>query len=269
MSAIVINGTLVHYEAWGRGSPLILVHGWLGSWRYWMQTMEALATDYRTYALDLWGFGDSSKEARYYNIASYVQLLDEFMEQMGIESAPLVGHAIGGVAALILASRRPERVKRLVTIGLPMRVEAVGSPLRALDGVPASHLARRRPNQAWARKLLSLGKITYAEVANETSKADPAAIAASIQSLAAVDLGRELRRVKVPVLALFGKDDPLILGASTPPLHQVRSIVLENSRHFPMLEEPAQFHRLLRDFLVDAEDLDDLEVKAMWHRRTH
>ncbi|MDH4138550.1 MAG: alpha/beta hydrolase, partial [Anaerolineae bacterium] len=38
MSAIVIDGGLIHYESWGRGSPLILLHGWLGSWRYWMPT---------------------------------------------------------------------------------------------------------------------------------------------------------------------------------------------------------------------------------------
>ena len=61
MSAIVIDGGLVHYEAFGRGKPVLFLHGWLGSWRYWMRTMEEAADKYRTYALDLWGFGDTDK----------------------------------------------------------------------------------------------------------------------------------------------------------------------------------------------------------------
>ncbi|HDN79852.1 MAG TPA: alpha/beta hydrolase, partial [Chloroflexi bacterium] len=59
MSAIVIDGGIIHYEVIGRGRPLIFIHGWLGSWRYWMGSMEELSPYFRTYALDLWGFGDS------------------------------------------------------------------------------------------------------------------------------------------------------------------------------------------------------------------
>ncbi len=57
MSAITIENDLVHYEVLGRGRPVILVHGWLGSWRYWVPAMQQLSSKYRTYALDLWGFG--------------------------------------------------------------------------------------------------------------------------------------------------------------------------------------------------------------------
>ena len=45
MSAIVIENGLVHYEVIGRGKPVIFLHGWLGSWRYWMGTMEALVAE--------------------------------------------------------------------------------------------------------------------------------------------------------------------------------------------------------------------------------
>jgi len=55
MSAVVLDGGIVHYEAFGRGKPILFLHGWLGSWRYWMPTMEAVSDKNRTYALDLWG----------------------------------------------------------------------------------------------------------------------------------------------------------------------------------------------------------------------
>ncbi|HET9433568.1 MAG TPA: alpha/beta fold hydrolase, partial [Chitinophagaceae bacterium] len=59
MSALIIDGDVVHYEAFGRGKPVLFIHGWLGSWRYWVPTMQAISDKYRAYALDLWGFGDS------------------------------------------------------------------------------------------------------------------------------------------------------------------------------------------------------------------
>src|SRR5690606_23473187 len=84
MSAITIEGDLIHYEVLGRGRPVILVHGWLGSWRYWVPAMSQVSMKYRTYALDLWGFGDSGKDARHYDFASQVALLDQFMNRLGI-----------------------------------------------------------------------------------------------------------------------------------------------------------------------------------------
>ncbi|SRR5258706_11925765 len=68
MSAITIENDLVHYEVLGRGRPVIFVHGWLGSWRYWVPTMQQLSMKYRTYALDLWGFGDSGKGNNRYSL---------------------------------------------------------------------------------------------------------------------------------------------------------------------------------------------------------
>ena len=88
MSAVVIDGGLVHYEAFGRGNPPVLfLHGWIGSWRYWMSTMEAISDKHRTYALDLWGFGDSDKSRPRYDIKDYIALIDNFADNMGIRNA--------------------------------------------------------------------------------------------------------------------------------------------------------------------------------------
>ena len=90
MSAVVISGGLVHYEAFGRGKPVVFVHGWLGSWGCWLGTMEALASRHRTYALDFWGFGESDKRRASYNISDFVSLVDQFMERLGIQRAPVM-----------------------------------------------------------------------------------------------------------------------------------------------------------------------------------
>lgn len=270
MSAVVIDGAVVHYEVWGRGRPLILLHGWLGSWRYWMQTMESLASGCRTYAIDLWGFGDSAKHKARYNMVSYVRLLNDFMNAMGIEQASCIGHALGGAVALIFASRRPERVEKLVTVSTPLQATAISPRLRSFSNTIASQVVLKQDN-AWIKRLLSLAKADQSEITNEAAKADPDALSESMRSLAVVDLLKEFNRVKSQQLSVLGHQDPLINAELTTKLndnrYNARAIVLSNSRHFPMLEEPPQFHRLMRDLLIDDIPLAKLEVKSMWHRR--
>ncbi len=120
MSAITLENDLVHYEVLGRGRPVIFVHGWLGSWRYWVPAMQQLSAKYRTYALDLWGFGDSGRNAKNYDFKDQVELLHEFMEKLGITKAALVGHSLGAAICLRYASLYPDRAPRLALISAPL-----------------------------------------------------------------------------------------------------------------------------------------------------
>ncbi len=97
-------------------SPLILLHGWLGSWRYWMPTMEELSEQHRTYALDLWGFGDSDKSTDRHGVDKYVNLLKDFMDELGVAPAALVGHSLGGFVALEFALKYPDKLAALVLV---------------------------------------------------------------------------------------------------------------------------------------------------------
>ncbi|HEX7432457.1 MAG TPA: alpha/beta fold hydrolase, partial [Anaerolineaceae bacterium] len=108
MSVIVLDQEILHYEVLGHGRPIIFLHGWVGSWRYWIPTMQAVCVSFRAYALDLWGFGDSAKNAHRYTLDQQVVLLDRFMEQMGIGRVALVGHGLGAVIAMLYTLNRPE-----------------------------------------------------------------------------------------------------------------------------------------------------------------
>src|SRR5258708_577942 len=132
MSAITIENDLVHYEVLGRGRPVIFVHGWLGSWRYWVPTMQQVSVKYRTYALDLWGFGDSGKDASHYTFKDQVQLLHDFMEKLGITKAALIGHSLGAAVCLRFATQYPDRAPRVALINPPLY------DLGGLDDLPIS-----------------------------------------------------------------------------------------------------------------------------------
>jgi len=261
MSAIVVEGGLIHYEAFGRGQPVIFIHGWLGSWRYWMRTMEALVPDYRAYALDLWGFGDSDKSKERYSVADYTTLLYNFMDQLGITSASLVGHALGAIVALNFAAKHQAIVSRLAIVSLPLTPDTISG--RLLDFANHSVLAK----MLWRRQ------ITHEEVQQETEKVAKNAIALSVQSVIEVDAQVLIDQVRQPTLVIYGEKDNVVDPAPTANLNNrrpsMRPIGLAASRHFPMLEEANKFNRLLKDFLaLEEDDLSTLELKEEWKRRT-
>lgn len=260
MSAIILWDEIVHYEVLGRGRPVIFLHDWVGSWRYWIPCMQATSTSFRTYALDLWGFGDSGKNPAYYSLEQQVGLIDEFMAKMGIARAALVGHGLGAIIAMLYASRRPQMVDRLMAVGLPVGEGALNARLRLGQ---AAELAE------WL-----LGRSPAYEAAwMDAPKVDTRAILLSLASLEMMDLKHTLDQLSTPCLLVYGQADALV---QAPPLEalallpqQAHAILFEQSGHFPMLDEPSKFNRLLNDFLSlpSGESPRQLQLKEEWKRR--
>ncbi len=263
MSAVIIEGKLVHYEAIGRGQPVIFVHGWLGSWRYWMTAMDDLSERYRAYALDLWGFGDTDRRQDAYSLSAYVDQVEQFVEEMGLFRTALVGHGLGGVVAIRLAARIPERVDRLVAISTPLTGSAIAPPLATFSNHQSGD---------WISRILGRRQAAYPEVQMEATKTDLGAVIRSVQSVRAEDLLSDLESLTMPVLLVYGKNDPLI----RPPEDHWTSrweeniylVSLEDSSHFPMLEEATRFTRLLRQFMALGSGVEALEIREEWRRRT-
>jgi len=256
MSAVIIEHDLVHYEAVGRGRPVVFVHGWIGSWRYWWSTMQAIAAfQFRAYALDLWGFGDSGKRRERYDFDSYVRQLGDFMEQLGLPAATLVGHSLGAAVVLRYACEQPEWVDRVMTVGLPVPGRLGVNPSAFL-----SRLTGRRSDSG------------HPEVDTETAKTDDVALVTSTQTLLSLDLSPDIQECPRPHLLVYGAKDPLIPqpGDGWRARHDcgLRQVNLDQSRHFPMLDETSKFTRLLMDFIDAGDDLDAIELKDQWRRRT-
>jgi pimeloyl-ACP methyl ester carboxylesterase len=261
MSALVLDNGIVHYEYFGRGRPLIFIHGWIGSWRYWVPAMDALSHDYRVYAFDLWGFGDSDKSERRYDVDAYVNLLDTFVRELGIRGPiPIVGHALGAAVAVAYALKHPHQVDRLLAVSLPLEGASINR--RLLNG-SASLLDRvfgRTPTNG------------YATLEDEAKRAAPAAVHDSVESVVRLNLRERLPTLRTPLLALYGENDSVIQPPTT---HDgngrdlgayVRVLHMPNTRHFPMLDHSGQFNRLLLDFL-HTDDLHSVALKNYWQRR--
>ena len=259
MSAILLDGGIVHYEVIGRGRPIIFLHGWVGSWRYWMPAMQTASTGFRAYALDMWGFGETARDAARYGIDKQVLLLDHFLQELGIGKVAIVGHGLGALVGLLFTMRYPTVVDRMMAVEVPFEPGAINGRLRN---------ASLQELTDWL-----LGKDTAFEPARTDGlKADPLAISASFNSPDLFNLSHRLGSMHNPCLLVYGQNDPAITAPAFAPTSapiNMHTVILEQSAHFPMLDDPARFNRLLTDFLAldPSESPRDLQMKEEWRRR--
>ncbi len=273
MSAIHLDNRLAHYEIVGRrGQPIIFLHSWLGSWRYWLPTMEHLSDRYRTYALDFWGFGESDRRGSEYSLDGFVAMLLQFIETLGLSRVNLVGHGLGGMVAVRAAGQRPDLFPRLTIVTTPLYGAQVQAAFRG--GGLSRLLGRPNPTNAWARLARDM-KIDdhqiHREIIEDTDGLSEAVVEQVGAAIMQADLREDLGRLRVPLLGIYGQRDMIVgpeqaalLREDHPTFQQ--PLCLPKSSHFPFLDQPNVFNRALTDFL--ASDLtDQVRVKHEWRRR--
>nr|WP_210396967.1 alpha/beta fold hydrolase [Motiliproteus sediminis] len=134
----------LHYKELGQGDPLLILHGLFGTLENWGGQIKALSGQFRVFAIDLRNHGRSpwSEQMDYPSLSAD---LIAFMDQHGIERAAVLGHSMGGKAAMQLALDHPERVSRLLVVDIaPVRYPPGHNEVfDGLFGVDLAHLASR------------------------------------------------------------------------------------------------------------------------------
>ena len=220
--------------------------------------MQITSTSYRAYALDLWGFGDTTHNTLNYSLEQQASLLDRFLNEMGIGKIALVGHGLGALVGMSFATRFPQSVDRMMAVSCPLDYQAVNARLRSATPTELTEWLSNRTPEATAALA-------------DASKADAKAIADSLVGLQANNVFNSFRALNIPCLLVYGDKDPAIVipdgeySLSTL-THQVE---LENSGHFPMIDETSRFNRLLTDFLAldSGTSPRELQMKEEWRRR--
>lgn len=262
MSSITTDQGIVHYEVYGRGKPVILLHGYQGSWGLWQQTMAYLGAFYRTYAMDFWGFGESGTRLGTFEVKDFTSLVNQFMEQLGIAQAPLVGHSMGGTVSLMTALQYPERVQKVVVVGSPI----VGSSLfffpkvfgyRPVGWVMYHNLWVYKSFYRLLAPVYSKDRNWAEMMDRDVSRTTLEAFFASIGSLRRTDLRPNLGQINIPVLGMYGAKDIVVSPKQWKPLQEgcarARIEYFPNAGHFIMLDEPTEFSQKLKAFLDEEQ----------------
>jgi pimeloyl-ACP methyl ester carboxylesterase len=221
--------------------------------------MESLSRSYKAYALDFWGFGESGKQGGDFAVEDYVEMVDQFMERLGIEQAPIIGHSMGGTVSLSLALDHPERAQKVAVVGSPVVGDGLALLLRLAARLslarPAYRLLLAMPLSVrfFSPLLARDWKTWYEMFERDLSRTTLESFHYSIASLRRTDLRPRLKEIRVPALGIYGRADRIVnpgqgeVLAQGAPLAQIR--YFERSGHFPMLDEPDRFYQTLCEFL--------------------
>ncbi|MET0207053.1 MAG: alpha/beta hydrolase [Thermoleophilaceae bacterium] len=225
----------LHVAEAGDGEPLVLLHGWPQHWYMWREVIPRLATHARVICPDLRGFGWSAVPAGGYDKETMAGDVLALLDALGLERVKLAGHDWGGWIGFLLAMREPERVERLLALGIP-------TPWRGRDPRGVLALWRLAYQLALSTPRLGGGPATRAITAL-TPRDTRGALAGEdlavftdrltgergratellyrtfvLRELVPVALGRySPAQLRVPTLLLFGERDVVI------PVRSVRS----------------------------------------------
>jgi pimeloyl-ACP methyl ester carboxylesterase len=257
------------------GPPIVLLHGFSGSIRWWDGMVDELAREHRVIRFDLLGHGGSEKPSGGYSMEEQARLVALALNELGVEGATVAGHSMGATVAVALAEEASELVDKIVVVDEgPDNTYADVPFLAKLGFVPVIGQALNR--------LVTDGMIrdgfedsTFApgyDLADGFEDPDQViedframTYTAFDQSASAEDdysgetpLDQRLISAAVPVLVIFGSEDQSYDADENLTAYQdvpgVRTAKIEGAGHSPNVEKPAETARLILEFAGDPGD---------------
>lgn len=265
------RGRRVSYTVRGEGTPVLLVHALhpSASSYEWRSNVDVLGQRYRVYTVDLLGFGRSDRPALRYSARLYLSLLSDFARQVIGRPTALVTSGLSGAYGIALAAENPERFPVLCVVCpagvLRQEAERGSDASRLLLDAPLlgtaafNTMVSRQSLTSFLRRVYyadrfvtpELVDVHYATSHQPGARHAPAALIARQLDL---DVRRELRRLTVPMLAVWGEQ------AELSPVEEARAfralnpdldlVVLSPAGDLPHDERASEFNEVLLEFLA-------------------
>jgi pimeloyl-ACP methyl ester carboxylesterase len=281
-TTIDLDGPINTAHMGDSGDAMLLVHGIGGSNLDWMGVVEELAKTNRVYAPDLIGFGRTPLKRRNASLESNTKMLARYIKEVIGEPVVLVGNSMGGLLAMVLASKHPELVKKLVLVcpasWLPYNFpdkKIAALFLLSLRPVFGSYVMHRLSRDQKPEEIV---KLTLNDCCFDASAVTPEVVAArvrlEIERLQSqwsyigfmqawrsilVLLGKAYlfdkiaKSIKVPTLLIQGEADKVISVPAVKRLSKLRPdwefSLMEHWGHAPQIDKPLEFLRVLGDWM--------------------
>ena len=250
-------------EIIGKGPDIVFLHGWGMNSEVWFETVDELSNNYRVTLIDLPGFGKNANV----NCEFQLDKLTECILPHVPQGAILVGWSMGGLIAMNITLKYPERIQKLVLISCNAQFSAsanwpAGMKAEVLDGF-VKNLSEDY-KQTLQRFLMLQAR--GGDNAKETVRAlkqrlykhgEPAqdALRGGLQLLKNTSFVDQLNEIKLPVLLMFGKLDALVPVAAAEEMMarfpQAQLIVFPKAAHAPFISHFKDFISAFNNFLTD------------------
>jgi len=259
MAYCTARGLRFYYLDVGEGTPVVLLHPAPLDHQVWLYTLLPLSEHFRVLAVDQRCFGRSSKPEHPFTIPDYGEDLGAFLDALEISAAHILGISLGGIAAQLLALRQPSRVQKIVLIATTAHtttVQFVHERLERLRSEDFDSWYRFVAGTLFSRtfQATELGRYLMGDFVRRARQLNRASMMRFYEALQHFDITDELPRITAPTLVVAGGQDvtfefsrriaEAIPGAAFAPIER-------SGRNVP-LEAPADFNRLVIEFLMDA-----------------
>ncbi len=262
---VEVDGTFVHYVDEGEGIPIILLHGTGSSLHTWDLWAERLKNKYRVLRITLPGFGLSGPRFdKKYKIKDYVNLLENFVEKIGVEKFHLVGNSLGGSIAWLYSSFYDKKVNKLVLINSSgFELDEVPFVIKIARNNYLNFLIKKTSPKYLIKKSLKEvyynDKLISKSIINRYYKLNlrqgnrQAFIDRALINYK--DHTSRLNKIESPTLILWGKNDEWINVKFAQKFKKMikgsRVSIMNETGHIPMEEKPYESLKIIEDFLVD------------------
>jgi pimeloyl-ACP methyl ester carboxylesterase len=256
------NGIRINVRKSGEGAlALVFLHYWGGSSRSWRYVMEELADTYTTVASDHRGWGESDAPATGYALADLADDAQGVIESLGLKRYVLVGHSMGGKAAQLLASRRPQGLEALVLIApSPPTPTLIGDEQRTF----MAHAYDSRESVEFVVDQVLTGdtKLTGAlreQVIEDSLRGATQAKSGWLDGAMREDITQHVASIDVPVLVIAGERDQVdrvetLRAELLPHIAHARLVMLTGVGHLSPLEAPEEIAAMIKRFISDRDD---------------
>lgn len=269
-----LHGDRIAYRDEGAGDEvLLLIHGMAGSSETWRSVIPRLAKRYRVIAPDLLGHGQSAKPRSDYSLGAFAVGLRDFLDELGVTGATVVGQSLGGGVAMQFAYQHREYCRRLILISSGGLGQDVGWTLRLLSAPGAEFLLPvvapppvvRVGNavRGWfsSHSIQSpRGAEMWSAYASLSDSQTRQAFLRTLRSVvdyrgqAVSALNRLYLTSDLPTLVIWGDDDRIIPVEHGRALAELRPAcrleVLPGVGHFPHVEQPDAVIDLIDEFVA-------------------
>lgn len=246
-----ISGLKINYIKVGEGEPVLVLHGWGASIETVMPIVNILKRDNTVYAIDLPGFGKSQEPAEVFGSFCYGDIVKEFIDKQGIHRLSLVGHSFGGKISIILSSKFPELVDKVVLIDsaglIPKRTWKYHFKVRGYKLLKKLY----RTVVFWQDDATKMEKL-YRKFGSDDYQSSSGIMRKILVRVVNENLKPLLRDIKAPTLIIWGakdEDTPLYMAKiMEKEIKDSGLVVFEDAGHYSYLDDFGRFSRVMEAF---------------------